>query len=65
MPVKEKETVQAGILRDMSEGVIVINPNGTISQINPAAERILDKNGEELVELRGACRGLAPAPHGL
>lgn len=47
--MEKKELVHSGILYDMSEGVIVISPDGTISLVNPAAEHILDRGAAELL----------------
>lgn len=47
--MKKKELIQTGILRDMSEGVILISPDGIISLVNPAAEHILDRRAEEML----------------
>lgn len=47
--MENRELVQAGVLRDMSEGVILISPNSMISLVNPAAEHILDRRAGELL----------------
>lgn len=42
------ELIQENILRDISEGILVIGQNGTIQYFNHAATDILDKTEEEL-----------------
>ncbi len=40
--------IQQSIIKDMSEGVMVINFDGKIAHVNPAASRILGRTREEL-----------------
>ena len=46
---KHNELMRESVLRDMSEGVMTIRFGGTITYINPAAERILARQADELV----------------
>ena len=43
------ELISRNIIRDMSDGVVIIGLDGVISHINSSAERILEKNASELV----------------
>lgn len=47
--LQNAEVIRNHIMRDMSEGVMTIGFDGIISDINPAAERILERSAEELV----------------
>lgn len=47
--MQNAEVIRNHIMRDMSEGVMTIGFDGIISDINPAAERILERSAEELV----------------
>ena len=41
--------IYESIIRDMSEGIMTIDLNGTIDSFNPAAERILGIPKEEVI----------------
>ena len=43
-----EELIYESIIRDMSEGVMVINLDGAVESINPAAETILGKKKDEV-----------------
>ena len=43
------ELIQASILRELSEGVLVIRLNGKIAYVNPSAEKILNVPAEKLL----------------
>ena len=43
-----EQIAQETVLRDMSEGVMIIDPHGTIRKVNPAAGHILEMNTETL-----------------
>ena len=45
---KQNKLIQQSIIRDMSEGVMVIGLRGTIQYVNPAALDILEKSEEQL-----------------
>ena len=57
MDVKDKqELIRESIMRDMSEGVMVIGFDGTITYVNPSALGILSRSEDELLGRRfGAC----------
>ena len=46
---EQNELIQKSIIRDMSEGVMVIGLKGTIQYVNPAALNILEKNEKQLI----------------
>ncbi|MBQ4425948.1 MAG: PAS domain S-box protein [Lachnospiraceae bacterium] len=46
---KDSQYIQAHIFRDMSEGMLVIDLNGSIRSVNPAAETIFARREEELI----------------
>ncbi len=48
---KQNELIRMSIIRDMSEGVIVLGLNGIVEYINPAAESILKKSAEKPMRL--------------
>ena len=43
------ELISRNIIRDMSDGVVIIGLDGVISHVNSSAERILEKSANELV----------------
>lgn len=47
--LQNAEVIRNHIMRDMSEGVMTIGFDGIISDINPAAEGILERSAKELV----------------
>lgn len=52
----ERELIRKSIMRDMSEGVMTIGFNGTITYVNPSVSKILSKSEDELLGKRfGAC----------
>ena len=48
-PKQDDRLIQSHILRDMSEGMLVVDLGGTIRQVNPAALAIFGCREEELV----------------
>lgn len=42
------DLIRESIIRDMSEGVVVLGLDGSIQTLNPAAERILGRSAEKL-----------------
>ena len=46
---RQDEFIHKSIMRDMSEGVLIIGLDGTLQYINPAAADILGKNTDELL----------------
>ena len=48
------ELIRESVIRDMSEGVMTVGLDGVITDINPAAETILDRSAGELVGKRFA-----------
>lgn len=50
----KKELIQSSIIRDMTEGVMIIGLDGKIQFFNPAATEILGKTSEEMIGKRFA-----------
>lgn len=46
---ERKELIYESIIHDMSEGVMMINLDGIVESINPAAEKILGKKKDEVL----------------
>ena len=46
---EQNELIRQSIIRDMSEGVMVIGMKGTIQYVNPASLNILEKSEEQLL----------------
>ncbi|MBE7008799.1 MAG: PAS domain-containing protein [Ruminococcaceae bacterium] len=52
----KQELIRESIMRDMSEGVMTIGFDGTITYVNPSALGILSRSGDELLDHSfGAC----------
>ena len=49
MGTERSELIHESIIRDMSEGVMMIGTDGMIESMNPAAEKILGKKKEEVL----------------
>lgn len=47
--MSQRDLIRESIIRDMSEGVVVLGLDGSIKTMNPAAERILDRSAEQLI----------------
>ena len=46
---RENDLIRESIIRDMTEGVVVLGLDGSIQTLNPAAERILGKSAQQLM----------------
>ena len=46
---RQDDLIRESVIRDMSEGVVVLGLDGTIQTVNPAAERILGRSAEALL----------------
>lgn len=46
---RQDDLIRKSVIRDMSEGVVVLGLDGAIQTVNPAAERILGRSAEALL----------------
>ena len=46
---RQDDLIRESVIRDMSEGVVVLGLDGSIQTVNPAAERILGRSAEALL----------------